>query len=72
VIGARALAALPVLLATLGCVMPDQLAQFQKDVTDVQQSLATVSKSQADMAKRLAALEAKTGGDDTEIGRAHV
>jgi tol-pal system protein YbgF len=45
--------------------MPDQLAEFQKDVTDVQQSLAKVSKSQSDIDKRLAALEAKTGGDDT-------
>ena len=45
--------------------MPDQLAEFQKDVTDVQQSLAKVSKSQSDMDKRLAALEAKTGSDDT-------
>jgi len=68
---AHALAALPLLLAMTGCVMPDQMAQFQKDVTDVQQSLATVSKSQADMAKRLAALEAKTGGDDT-VKRAEI
>jgi len=62
---ARALAALPLLLATTGCVMPDQMAQFQKDVTDVQQSLATVSKSQSEMAKRIAALESKAGSDDT-------
>jgi len=45
--------------------MPDQLAEFQKDVTDVQQSLATVSKSQSEMAKRIAALESKAGSDDT-------
>ncbi len=51
--------------------MPDQMSQFQRDVTDVQQSLATVSKSQADMAKRLAALETKTGGDDT-VKRAEI
>jgi tol-pal system protein YbgF len=71
VIRARALAALPLIVATSGCIMPDQLAQYQKDVTDVQQSLATVSKSQADVAKRLAALEAKTGGDDT-VKRAEI
>jgi tol-pal system protein YbgF len=71
VIGARALAALPLILAASGCIMPDQLAQYQKDVSDVQQSLATVSKSQADVAKRLAALEAKTGGDDT-VKRAEI
>ena len=45
--------------------MPDQLAEFQTDVTDVQQSLATVSKSQSEMAKRIAALESKAGSDDT-------
>jgi len=45
--------------------MPDQLAEFQKDVTDVQNSLAAVSKSQAEMGKRLAALESKAGTDDT-------
>ncbi len=62
---ARVLAALPLLVAATGCVMPDQVAQFQKDVTDVQQSLATVSKSQSEIAKRLAALEAKSEGDDS-------
>ena len=68
---ARALAALPLLLATTGCIMPDQLAQYQKDVTDVQQSLATVSKSQSDITKRLDALEKKAGGDDT-VKRAEI
>jgi len=53
------------MLAAAGCIMPDQLAEFQKDVTDVQQSLATVSKSQADLTKRLAALESKSGSEDT-------
>jgi tol-pal system protein YbgF len=48
-----------------GCIMPDQLAEFQKDVTDVQRSLETVSKSQAETAARLEALESKTGTDDT-------
>jgi len=71
VISARALAALPILLAATGCIMPDQMSQFQKDVTDVQLSLATVSKSQADLAKRVAALETKTGGDDT-VKRAEI
>ena len=44
--------------------MPDQLAQYQKDTADVQRSLESVSKAQADQAKRLAALESKSGGDD--------
>ena len=45
--------------------MPDQLAEFQKDVTDVQRSLETISKSQSDLAKKVAALESKAGADDT-------
>jgi tol-pal system protein YbgF len=53
------------LLLATGCIMPDQLAEFQKDVTDVQNSLKTVTQSQAEMEKRLAALESKTGADDT-------
>ena len=44
--------------------MPDQLAQFQKDVTDVQRSLETVSASQSDLAKKIATLESKAGSDD--------
>jgi tol-pal system protein YbgF len=64
VTGMRAVAALPLILAATGCIMPDQLAEFQKDVTDVQQSLATVSKSESELAKRIAALEAKAGTED--------
>jgi hypothetical protein len=44
--------------------MPDQLAEFQKDVSDVQHSLEAVSKAQADQAKAIAALEEKAGGED--------
>ena len=64
-IWARAAAALGLTVAASGCIMPDQLAQFQKDVTDVQTSLATVSKSQAELSKRIAALESQTDADDT-------
>jgi tol-pal system protein YbgF len=56
---------LPLFATLSGCVMPDQLAQYQKDVAELQQSLASVTKTQADDGKRIAALEAKTGGDDT-------
>jgi tol-pal system protein YbgF len=59
------LAALPVLLATAGCVMPDQLTQIQKDVADVQQSLAAVSKSQSDISAKVTALEKQVGSGDT-------
>jgi tol-pal system protein YbgF len=61
----RAAAVLVLSLASAGCIMPEQLAEYQKDVNDVQQSLATVSKAQADLAKRLSTIETKTGGDET-------
>jgi tol-pal system protein YbgF len=60
----RVLAPLTLVLSATGCIMPDQLAEYQKDVTDVQNSLAAVSKSEAEMSKRLAALESKTGNGD--------
>ncbi len=62
--GARILAALPLVLATAGCIMPEQLSEYQKDVADVQQSLQTVSKSQAEVALKVAALEAHAGTGD--------
>jgi tol-pal system protein YbgF len=61
---ARAAAALSLILAATGCIMPDQLASYQKDVTDVQQKLDALSKSQAELAKKVAAQESKTGADD--------
>jgi tol-pal system protein YbgF len=64
-IGGRGLAAVALAAAGTGCVMPDQLAQYQKDTAAVQASLQTVTKEQADLSKRIAALEAKTGGDET-------
>jgi tol-pal system protein YbgF len=52
------------MLAATGCIMPDQLAQYQQQVSDVQASLEAVSKSQADLSKQLTALETKIGADD--------
>jgi tol-pal system protein YbgF len=43
--------------------MPDQLATFQKDVTDVRHELDALSKSQAELAKKVAAQESKAGDD---------
>jgi len=57
-------AMLPLLLAAAGCIMPDQLAQYQQQVSDVQASLEAASKSQADLAKQVTALETKIGADD--------
>lgn len=56
--------ALAAALAAAGCVMPDQLAKIQTDVTQVQQSLATVTKSQAEIAQKVSALESKIGAGD--------
>jgi len=68
---AGAVAVLSLALAASGCIMPDQLAQYQKDVADVQQSLAAVSKSQSELDRRMAALEGKAGDDDT-VKRAEI
>jgi tol-pal system protein YbgF len=57
-------AALPLILAATGCIMPDQLASYQKDVAEVQRSLDALSKSQAELTKKVADQESKTGADD--------
>jgi len=62
--GAAVSAVLLLSAAATGCVMPDQLAAYQKDVADLQRELATVSKSQSELQTRLAALETKGPGDD--------
>jgi len=51
--------------------MPDQVAQMQKDVADVQAQLGTVAKSQKAIDDKLAALEAKVGSGDT-VKRAEI
>ena len=61
----RVLAALPALALCAGCVMPNQFAQLQKDVADVQQSLANVSKTQTDITQKVSVLEQKLGSGDT-------
>ena len=61
--GCLALVAVSVFGLT-GCVMPDQFAEYQKSIADVQRSVDAVQKAQADQAKRIAAIEAKSGGDD--------
>jgi tol-pal system protein YbgF len=57
-------AALPLILAATGCIMPDQLASYQKDVAEVHRSLDALSKSQAELSKKVAEQESKTGADD--------
>ena len=45
------------LLSGMGCVMPDQLSQIQKDVADVRQELRRVQQDQEEALARLEALE---------------
>jgi len=60
----HASALIPLLLLTTSCIMPDQLAEYQKQVSDVQAELSSVKKSQADIAKQLSDLESRAGTDD--------
>ena len=58
------------LLVSVGCVMPDQVSQMQKDLADVRRQMSEVRQSQDASARRLAELEARSGGDDEGITRA--
>lgn len=51
---------LPLALATVGCVMPDQLSVMQKDLADVRQQLRVVQADQADALRKLDELAAKS------------
>lgn len=64
-LGVPASSAVAVALLLAGCVMPDQLAQLQKDVADVRQETAALRKAQADASSTLAELDAKVqaGGE---------
>ena len=61
--GCLALVAVSVSCLT-GCVMPEQFAEYQKSIADVQRSVDAVQKAQTDQAKRIAAIEAKSGSDE--------
>ena len=45
--------------------MPDQMTQLQKDVADVQRSLAAVKQSQTEIGQKVSALETKVGSGDS-------
>ncbi len=60
----RVLAALVPAGLLTACVMPDQLAQYQKDVAELQASVTAVRKSQDDLSKRVAAIESGAAGND--------
>jgi tol-pal system protein YbgF len=62
--------------AATGCVMPDQLAQVQKDVADVQQHMRQLRDEQRDAIARLEAFEAsrrdEASRDDGRVSREEI
>jgi tol-pal system protein YbgF len=62
-LGGLALAAM--LVASQGCVTPDQMARIQKDVADVRQKLNEIAKDQQAQREQLAAIETRLSGEDT-------
>jgi tol-pal system protein YbgF len=60
----RAATFVALLLPATACIMPDQLAEYQKQVADVQRTLEAVKTSQADLTKQLADLQSRQGADD--------
>ena len=61
----RDLALIPLLALTTACIMPDQLAEYQKQVSDVQQALAEVKKSQTELGQQVAEVKAANGAGET-------
>ena len=56
-------------LTLLGCAMPDQISQIQKDLYDVQQDLREVRRGQDESQTRLAKLETRLEDDGEGISR---
>ena len=60
----RALAVFPLLALATACIMPDQLAEYQKQVADVQQALEAVKKTQAELNQQVVDLQTRSGTDE--------
>jgi tol-pal system protein YbgF len=58
------------LLAVPGCVMPDQLSQMQKDVSDMQQRLLRIERNQEEVERRVDTLAARPRDAENEVTRA--
>jgi tol-pal system protein YbgF len=56
-------------LSLVGCAMPDQISQIQKDLYDVQQDLREVRRGQDEAQARLAKLESRLDADGEGISR---
>jgi len=52
------------LVGGVGCVMPDQLSQMQKDLADVRQQLSRMEREQQDALAKLSELETRAGEDE--------
>jgi len=57
---------------SVACVMPDQLAQIQKDMADVRQQLRNVQSDQDDISAEVRALRAEVATDDDKVTRAEL
>lgn len=65
--GARRLAALAAwgaLLASSGCVMPDEVARLRKEQADVQQRILELRKEQAAVQEKISRVDAKLADED--------
>jgi tol-pal system protein YbgF len=54
----------------VGCVMPDQVSQVQKDLADVRQELRQVQQNQSEAMDKLDQLETTMQRDDEQVTRA--
>ena len=52
------------LILSVGCVMPDQLSQIQKDLADVRHELREIQREQAEVLQKLAEVEAPRADPD--------
>ncbi len=66
--------ALPALLALfgIGCVMPDQVSQMQKDLADVQQQLAAIQQDQDEARQLMSDLRQTSRGGEERVSRADI
>lgn len=57
------------LILSVGCVMPDQLSQIQKDLADVRHELRQVQREQAEVLQKLAEVESSPAAEEDPVTR---
>jgi tol-pal system protein YbgF len=60
------------LILSVGCVMPDQVSQIQKDLADVRHELREVQREQAEVLQKLAEVEDAPAADQDPVTRAEM